>query len=177
MAEVARKNKVSEQTISTWRKHFGGLAPADAKRLKTLETENARLKKLLVRARSGHRSPEEHQPARARTVFTNVSGLLQVSRGSGQATMRSARQIPKKRCARSMAHFRLPGLPSVDRLFRHPRLELRKVRWRVGSEPGPGPTGTLSLLSFLSHGHELEQLADWDLEVGAQSIHRIHIDA
>ena len=44
----ARKNKVSEQTIYTWRKHFGGLAPADVKRLKTLETENARLKKLLA---------------------------------------------------------------------------------------------------------------------------------
>ena len=48
VAEVARKNKVSEQTIYTWRKHFGGLAPADVKRLKALETENARLKKLLA---------------------------------------------------------------------------------------------------------------------------------
>ena len=41
VAEVARKNKVSEK-IYAWRKHFGGLAPADVKRLKTLETENAR---------------------------------------------------------------------------------------------------------------------------------------
>ena len=48
VAEVARKNKVSERTIYTWRKHFGGLAPADVKRLKVLETENARLKKLLA---------------------------------------------------------------------------------------------------------------------------------
>jgi putative transposase len=48
VAEVAKKNKVSEQTIYTWRKHFGGLAPADVKRLKALETENARLKKLLA---------------------------------------------------------------------------------------------------------------------------------
>jgi len=29
VADVARKNKVSEQTIYGWRKHFGGLAPAD----------------------------------------------------------------------------------------------------------------------------------------------------
>ena len=42
VAEVAGKNKVSEQTIYTWRKHFGGLAPADVKRLKTLETENGK---------------------------------------------------------------------------------------------------------------------------------------
>ena len=48
VAEVAKKNKVSEQPIYAWRKHFGGLAPADVKRLKTLETENARLKKLLA---------------------------------------------------------------------------------------------------------------------------------
>ena len=48
VAEVARKNKVSEQTVYNWRKHFGGLAPADVKRLKSLETENARLKKLLA---------------------------------------------------------------------------------------------------------------------------------
>lgn len=48
VAEVAKKNKVSEQTLYGWRKHFGGLAPADVKRLKALETENARLKKLLA---------------------------------------------------------------------------------------------------------------------------------
>lgn len=28
VAEVAKKNRVSEQTIHGWRKHFGGLAPA-----------------------------------------------------------------------------------------------------------------------------------------------------
>jgi putative transposase len=48
VAEVARKNKVSEQTIYVRRKHFGGLAPADVKRLKALEAENAKLKKLLA---------------------------------------------------------------------------------------------------------------------------------
>jgi transposase len=48
VAEAAKKNKVSEQTIYTWRKHFNGLAPNDVKRLKTLESENAKLKKLLA---------------------------------------------------------------------------------------------------------------------------------
>ena len=42
VAEVARKNKVSEQTIYAGPKHFVGLAPAGVKRLKRLETENAR---------------------------------------------------------------------------------------------------------------------------------------
>jgi hypothetical protein len=37
IAEVAKKHKVSEQTIYAWRKRFGAMEAADAKRLKTLE--------------------------------------------------------------------------------------------------------------------------------------------
>jgi putative transposase len=48
VAETAKKHKLSEQTIYAWRKHFGELAPSDVKRLKALEAENAKLKKLLA---------------------------------------------------------------------------------------------------------------------------------
>ena len=48
VAEAARKNRVSEQTIYSWRKHFGELAPVDVKRLRALEAENNRLKRLLA---------------------------------------------------------------------------------------------------------------------------------
>ena len=48
VAEASKKHKVSEQTIYLWRKHFAGLAPADVKRLKALESENAKLKRLLA---------------------------------------------------------------------------------------------------------------------------------
>ena len=48
VAETAKKNKVSEQTIYSWRNHFSGLQPQDIKRLKVLETENSKLKKLLA---------------------------------------------------------------------------------------------------------------------------------
>ena len=48
VTEVARKHKVSEQTIYTWRRRFGELQPADIKRLRQLETENAKLKKLVA---------------------------------------------------------------------------------------------------------------------------------
>ena len=48
VAEAAKKHKVSEQSIYAWRKHFGELAPADVKRLKALEAENNRLKRLLA---------------------------------------------------------------------------------------------------------------------------------
>ena len=46
--EVARKHKVSEQTIYVWRQRFGKLEPADVKRLRQLELENSKLKKLVA---------------------------------------------------------------------------------------------------------------------------------
>lgn len=48
VAEVARKHKVSEQTIYIWRKKFGALDPADVKRLRSLEAENAKLKRMVA---------------------------------------------------------------------------------------------------------------------------------
>ncbi len=48
VAEAAKKYKVSDATIYAWRKHFGQMEAADVKRLKALELENSRLKKLLA---------------------------------------------------------------------------------------------------------------------------------
>jgi putative transposase len=45
---VAKRHGVSEQTLYTWRKRFGGLQASDVRRLKQLEIENARLKKLVA---------------------------------------------------------------------------------------------------------------------------------
>src|SRR5690606_8759114 len=48
VAEVAKKHGISDQTIYQWRKRFGKLEPADVKRLRHLEQENAKLKKLVA---------------------------------------------------------------------------------------------------------------------------------
>ena len=47
-AVVAKRHKVSEQTIYNWRKKFGALGTDEVRRLKQLETENGRLKKLVA---------------------------------------------------------------------------------------------------------------------------------
>ena len=47
-AEVCRKHGVSSATFYKWKARFGGLEVSDAKRLKALEDENAKLKKLLA---------------------------------------------------------------------------------------------------------------------------------
>ena len=46
--EVAKRHAVSEVTIYAWRKRFGELEAVDVKRLRHLEAENARLKKVLA---------------------------------------------------------------------------------------------------------------------------------
>lgn len=48
VADVAKRHGVSEQTIYTWRKRFGELRSEDVRRLRQLEAENARLKKLVA---------------------------------------------------------------------------------------------------------------------------------
>jgi transposase-like protein len=48
VAAVAKRHGISEQTIYTWRKRFGGFEASDVRRLKHLEAENARLKKLVA---------------------------------------------------------------------------------------------------------------------------------
>ena len=48
VSEVAKKHGVSDVTIYAWRKRFGQLEAVDVKRLRALEAENARLKKVLA---------------------------------------------------------------------------------------------------------------------------------
>jgi putative transposase len=47
-AELCRKYGISDATFYTWRKKYGGMEVSEARRLKALEEENGRLKKLLA---------------------------------------------------------------------------------------------------------------------------------
>lgn len=46
--DVCRDLEIAVSTFHHWRKKYGDMAPGDAKRLKTLEDENARLKKMVA---------------------------------------------------------------------------------------------------------------------------------
>ena len=46
--DLARKHGISEATLYNWKAKYGGMDVSDAKRLKALEDENAKLKKLLA---------------------------------------------------------------------------------------------------------------------------------
>lgn len=47
-SELARRHGVSEATIYNWKAKYGGLEVSEAKRLRALEEENAKLKRLLA---------------------------------------------------------------------------------------------------------------------------------
>jgi len=49
-AELCRQHGVSEATLYNWRSRYGGMQVSDAKRLRSLEDENRKLKKLLAEA-------------------------------------------------------------------------------------------------------------------------------
>jgi putative transposase len=48
LAELCRRHGISQQTLYRWRQKYGGLERSEAARLKALEGENARLKRLVA---------------------------------------------------------------------------------------------------------------------------------
>ena len=56
-ADLARKHGVSEATLYNWKAKYGGMDVSEAKRLKQLEEENAKLKKLLAEHVGCSRAP------------------------------------------------------------------------------------------------------------------------
>ncbi len=52
--EVCRRHGISDATFYRWKAKYGGLEVSEARRLKSLEDENRRLKKLLAEAVNGH---------------------------------------------------------------------------------------------------------------------------
>lgn len=48
VADLSRRHGVSDQTIYRWKQKYGGLETSELRRLKQLEAENARLKKLVA---------------------------------------------------------------------------------------------------------------------------------
>jgi putative transposase len=48
VAELCRKHGISDATFYNWRSRYGGMEVSDARRLKSLEDENRKLKKLLA---------------------------------------------------------------------------------------------------------------------------------
>src|SRR5437868_14010889 len=73
IGEVCRKAGISEATFSNWRKNYAGLMPSEMKRLRQLEDENGKLKKLVAdlsrsRHAAGRAPPKAMKPVRRRQL-------------------------------------------------------------------------------------------------------------
>ena len=106
--DVCRKHGISSATFYKWKAKYGGLEVSDARRLKALEDENAKLKKLLAEAELDKAMLKEiaqkmYGPPRPCKVLgrddddscVKVSGLSRVDCCCSQAMMRSARVVLK----------------------------------------------------------------------------------
>ena len=58
-AEVCRRHGISQPTFYAWKSKFGGMEVSEAKRLKALEDENRKLKKLLAEQMLDNSTPKE----------------------------------------------------------------------------------------------------------------------
>src|ERR1700745_2010506 len=127
---VAKRHGVSEQTIYTWRKRFGTFQADDVRRLKQLEHENARLKKLVaerdleievmkeVAAKKlvsvpARRRPGAYSPGRGLSA-PRACALFSVARSAlryqgRKAAKNAARSISRKHLP--AAAVRSPGVP------------------------------------------------------------------
>ena len=89
VTELCRKHGISEPTFYAWKAKFGGMSVSDAKRLKQLEDENAKLKRLLAEAMLDNAVLKDIRPA---------SGDARRSASRGEC------------CARGARHQRAAGL-------------------------------------------------------------------
>ena len=85
IGEVCRSAGISEATFYNWRKKYGGLLPSEMKRLKQLEEENGKLKKLVADLSldrgdaAGRHKKKAMTPGRRRLVVDDLRGTWKVS--------------------------------------------------------------------------------------------------
>ena len=91
--EVCRKHNITEQTFFRWRNKFGEMTVSDARKLKDLESENARLKKIVaeqmlaieglkeIAAKNGNPGSQTRSARHAQEQGTVAAGCLSNCRG------------------------------------------------------------------------------------------------
>ena len=132
-ADVCRKHGLSSATFYKWKAKFGGLDVSEARRLKVLEDENAKLKKLLSEAMLDNAmlkdiaSKKIVTPAAMREAVTHLRTSFEVSQrracrviGDGRSSVRYRHRRPDDRDLRE----RLRSLACKRRRFGYRRLQV-----------------------------------------------------
>ncbi|MCC7416958.1 MAG: transposase [Acidobacteria bacterium] len=137
-AEAAKKHGISAQTLYVWRRKFRGMSIEDVKRLKALETENAKLKKLVAEQMLENQVLRE---VNAKKMVSARGRRQQVAfaRTRGLSKTKACRLF---RVARSMTTYQsrldVKDAPVIDRMAvlaqENPRYGYRRVRVLLGRE-------------------------------------------
>ena len=136
-ADVCRKHGVSSATFYKWKARYGGLEVSDARRLKALEDENAKLKKLLGRGDARQRHAEGHQfkkmvtPVARREAVAHLKVTFEVSERRACWVLGADRTSVRYRSIRpddAAVRVRLRELAAVRRRFGYRRLHVLLAR-------------------------------------------------
>ena len=129
IAEAAKQVEISEQTYHRWRNQYGGMKADDAKRLRELERENARLKRIVAdkELEIDALKPESTD----RSLKGRAAGLAESS--AGVAAFAGAGGCRGRTGARSRRSARLGGAEGAG------REGARGVRGHAGASLGAGP--------------------------------------
>ena len=132
-ADLCRKHGMSEGTFCNWKAKFGGMIVPEAKRLKALEDENAKLKKLLAEHGLSERRPAKTSaPDRTMIRYRSRRARNTLLRGRLHDLANERRRFG---CRRLFVLLRCESQPSgiirIYRLYREEGLSVRKRRaWR-----------------------------------------------
>ena len=92
--DVSRRHGIAENTIYRWKSKFGGMEVSEAKRLRELEGENAKLKRLLAEAERDQGSPERARTGKMVTAAQRRRAVEHLTRSRlSFATSMSARRV------------------------------------------------------------------------------------
>ncbi len=138
IGEVCRKAGISEATFYNWRKKYGGLMPSEMRRLKQLEEENTKLKKLVGGSlfgsgdAAGRSGKKALKPARRRQLVDDVRGAWKVSIRRACAVIRMEP---------STYHYRGKRRSQAALIGRIKEIAATRVRLRLSPDPRVGCGG------------------------------------
>ncbi|UVO33664.1 IS3 family transposase [Bradyrhizobium arachidis] len=130
-ADLARKHGISEATIYNWKSKFGGMDVSEAKRLKALEEENAKLKKLLAEQMLDAAALRELLfkkmvgPAAKRAAVAHLQAVMSLSERRACSIVGADRKMVRYRSSRppdAALRGRLHDLANERRRFGYRRL-------------------------------------------------------
>ncbi|MCA1386487.1 MULTISPECIES: IS3 family transposase [unclassified Bradyrhizobium] len=130
-ADLARKHGVSEATIYNWKAKFGGMDVSEAKRLRALEEENGKLKKLLAEQMLDAAALRELLfkkmvgPAAKRAAIAHLQAVMSLSERRACSIVGADRKMIRYRSSRppdAVLHGRLRDLANERRRFGYRRL-------------------------------------------------------